>query len=153
MKILLDTNVYFALIHEAGYLEQYQRLLMRIAPTTYLSSVVRFELLQGARGDVGRAKVNRATRQLERAGRVVVPTHDEWVHAGHVQGKLWDRFPALRSKKLQNDILIACTTRRLGALLVTENLADFSLIGRLLPHHIASIDQLARTLTRGGGRP
>ncbi len=143
MKILLDTNVYFALIHDAGYLEQYQWLLMRIAPTTYLSSVVRFELLQGARGDAGRSKVSRATRQLERAGRVVVPIHEDWVRAGHVQGTLWDRFPALRSKKLQNDVLIACTARRIGALLVTENVADFSIIGRLLPHHIASIDRLA----------
>ena len=71
MKFLLDTNIYFAAIHEPGYLDRHRPILLRIGPLTYLSSVVRFELLQGAKGAAGRERVSRATRHLERVGRVV----------------------------------------------------------------------------------
>ncbi len=153
MKILLDTNIYVAVIHEPGYLERYQRVLVRTGPSMYLSSVVRFELLQGARGEIGRAKVNRATRHLERTGRVVTPSHEDWVRAGTVQGRLWDDHPALRTKSFQDDILVAGTARRIGALLITENTADFDLIRPFVPHHAASMDEVAFHLDPSRGRP
>jgi predicted nucleic acid-binding protein len=146
VKILLDTNIYFAVIYEPGYLERHQRVLVRTGPSMYLSSVVRFELLQGARGETGRAKVNRATRHLERTGRVVTPSHEDWIRAGTVQGRLWDDHPDLRTKNLENDILVAGTARRIGALLITENTADFDLIRSLIPHHAASMDEVASSL-------
>lgn len=146
MKVLLDTNVYFAAIHERQYLERYRSVLLRLAPSTFLSSVVRYELLQGARGEIGRGRITRATRALERTGRVVAPTHDDWVRAGMAQSRLWDDHPKLRTKHLQNDILIACAARRIGALIVTENLRDFALIRPLIPHQTLSIEDIAAGL-------
>ena len=143
MKVLLDTNVYFGILHDAVFRDRHRDRLRRLAPRTWLSSVVRLELLQGARGELGRAAVNRATRTLERVRRVVAPTHEDWVLAGKTQGRLWDESPALRTKRWQNDILIACSARRIGAIVVTFNLADFEAIAKVLPHVAMSLDDVA----------
>ena len=50
MNFLLDTNIYFAAIHDAGFLARHRDDLLRI---------VRAERLQGANGDLGRAGVSR----------------------------------------------------------------------------------------------
>jgi predicted nucleic acid-binding protein len=146
MNFLLDANIYFAAIHDATFLARHRDDFLRIGPRTFLSSVVRAELVQGAKGDLGRARVSRATRQLERAGRVVAPTHDDWVHAGTVQGRIWDDDASLRTKRLLHDILIVCAARRIGALLITENTRDFGLIQRYLPHHALTMSELTQAL-------
>ena len=71
MNFLLDANIYFAAIHDPRFLARHRDYLLRLGPRTFLSSVVRAELLQGAKGELGRARVNRATRHLERADCVV----------------------------------------------------------------------------------
>ncbi|MFO0759473.1 MAG: type II toxin-antitoxin system VapC family toxin [Byssovorax sp.] len=147
MKFLFDANVYFALLHDPRAFTRHRNDLARIGPRLFLSSVVRAELLQGAKGELGRARVNRATRSLEQAGRVVSPTHDDWVTAGTVQGKIWDDAPALRSKRLLHDILIVCAARRIGAVVVAENTADFSLICEYLVHRAVTMDEIAGALS------
>lgn len=146
MKFLLDTNIYFAAIQEPGYLDRHRPIFLRIGPLTYLSSVVRFELLQGAKGAAGRERVSRATRHLERVGRVVSPAHADWVTAGTVQGRIWDRDRSLRDKRVQNDILIVCGARRIGAIIITDNAGDFQLIAAYLPHTSLSMESLARAI-------
>lgn len=148
MNFLLDANIYFAAIHDPGFLARHRDDLLRIGPRTFLSSVVRAELLQGAKGELGRARVNRATQYLERVGRVVPPTHEDWVTAGTVQGRIWDEDASLRSKRLLHDILIVCAARRIGAILITENAKDFDLIRRYLHHHALSISALSQALSR-----
>jgi predicted nucleic acid-binding protein len=143
VKYLLDTNIYFAILFEPDFLDRYRDTLLRIGPRTYLSSVVKLELLQGAKGDRARANVSRATLQLERAGRAVAPLHADWVRAGSIQGRIWDRAPSLRTKRLQNDILIACTARRIGATIVTDNQRDFHVIQAVLTHRAVSMAALA----------
>ena len=143
MKYLFDTNVYVALLTERGLIEQVTPLLRRLLPATYLSSVVHFELLRGAHGEMGRARVSRATRSLERTGRVIAPTREDWVVSGTVQSRIWDEHPSQRMKDLQNDLLIVSGARRIGALVVTENVRDFELIRRYLPHAARSFDELA----------
>jgi predicted nucleic acid-binding protein len=142
LKFIFDSNVYFAILHDPEFLDRHRAALARAAPRTVLSSVVRAELLQGARGDLGRARVTRATRTLERAGRVVAPTHEDWVIAGIIQGRIWDDHPALRSKRLLHDILIVCGLRRVGAALITTNVRDFTRIARYLPHVRMAIEDL-----------
>jgi predicted nucleic acid-binding protein len=149
VKILLDTNVYFAAIHDARFVERHRETLLAIGPRLFLSSVVRAELLQGAKGDLGRARVTRATRQIERAGRVVAPSHEEWVRAGTVQGRIWDKHASLRNKKMLHDILIVCTARRVGAVIVTDNTADFNTVRAYLPHRAVAMDELPALLGKG----
>lgn len=146
MRWLLDTNIYFHILHDPAYLARYRAALLRVAPQTFLSSVVRFELVQGARGDLARARVGKAVEPLERAGRVIAPTHADWTQAGIIQGRICDDHPSLRTKTLQNDLLIAYTARRIGAIVITENTADFDLIRRYVPHPALSMQELARRL-------
>lgn len=146
MKYLLDTNVYFDILHNPAYLARYRAALLRVTPQTFLSSVVRLEMVQGARGDIARARVGQALVPLERVGRVVAPTHADWAQAGVTQGRIWDEHSALRTKDLQNDILIACTARRIGAVVVTSNTKDFDLIRPYVPHRTVTLPQLADQL-------
>jgi predicted nucleic acid-binding protein len=147
MKVILDTNVYFGLLYDSGYLDRHRETLRRLGPRLHLSSVVRSELLAGSRGEEGRKAIARAFRGLERAGRTVAPTHEDWMTAGRVQSEIWDDHPRLRSKVLQNDILIVSSARRVGALIVTENLADFAILRAALPHTALSMARFTAELS------
>jgi predicted nucleic acid-binding protein len=148
VKFLFDTNVYFALLHQRSVLEHHASFVAAVGPRLYLSSIVSYELLQGARGELGRARIRRATRQLERIGRVIAPSHSDWVRAGRVQSRIWDERPDLLKKSLQNDVLIACSAAREGAVVVTSNTEDFALIRRYVVHHAIRLDELGDSLDK-----
>jgi predicted nucleic acid-binding protein len=143
MRFVLDTSLYIRILLDARFAETVAPALRRMAPRLYLSSVVRAELTQGARGDRGRALVDRLARALERVGRVVTPSHDEWVEAAAVQSRIWDSSPTLRSKRLLHDILLATSARRIGARIVTDDERDFAVIARWVPTERMSSDDLA----------
>jgi predicted nucleic acid-binding protein len=143
VKFVFDTNVYFGLVFDAELARVSRPIVERIAPRTYLSSVVLAELLQGARGDLARHRLRRALGSLERGGRVVAPSHDDWVAAARAQGRIWDRAPHLRKKTLLHDALIASSARRIGATVVTENVADFALIRAHVDHRAVTLAELA----------
>ena len=133
MVFLLDTSAYVRILRDRPYAERAEAALRRIAPLLHLSSVVRAELTQGARGTEGRALVAKLSRRLEQAGRVVVPVHQDWLRAATVQSQVWDAMPGLRQRHLLHDLLIACGARRVGAILVTDNERDYRIIDRWLP--------------------
>lgn len=143
MRIVLDTNVYVTLLQDRSELTRRRILLGRILPQTWLSSVVLHELLAGARGDLGRASVRRAMASLERVGRVFAPDPQDWALAGVVRGKIWEQRRDLRTKTLTNDLLLACSARRIGAFVVTDNRRDFSVIQAHVPVRFGSLDDVA----------
>ena len=142
MKFLLDTSVYLTILENRDFAVAAEPSLRRIGPRLVLSSVVRAELTQGARGDLGRSLVTRLTKTLERTGRVVAPLHEDWIEAASIQSKLWDSLPTLRSKRLLNDLLIAQSARRVGACVITDNEGDFELIRRWIPLEILRSTEL-----------
>jgi hypothetical protein len=48
--------------------------------------------------------------------------------------------PSLRTRSLQNDLLIVCAARRIGAPIITENVTDPDTIRRYLPHHALTME-------------
>jgi predicted nucleic acid-binding protein len=68
------------------------------------------------------------------------------VTAGTVQGRVWDRDRSLRDKRVQNDILIVCGARRIGAIIITDNVGDFQLIAAYLAHTSLSMESLTRAI-------
>ncbi len=144
MTFVLDTSVYLRLLLDGGFARKAEPALRRIAPRLFLSSVVRAELTQGARGPKGRALVDRLAGQLERVGRVVTPTHDDWVQGATVQSRLWDVSPSLRTKRLLHDVLLAIGAQRIGAHIVTDNEQDFVIIGRWVKTRRLSSEDLLR---------
>jgi predicted nucleic acid-binding protein len=70
MPFLFDASAYMRVLLDAGFARAAEPALRRLAPTMYLSSVVRAELTQGARGSAGRA-IDVLARKLEQVGRTV----------------------------------------------------------------------------------
>jgi predicted nucleic acid-binding protein len=143
VKVVLDTNVYVTLLQDRGELTRRRDLLARILTQTGWSGVVFHELLAGARGDLGRASVRRALASLERVGRVFAPDAKDWTLAGLIRGQIWEQRRDLRSKALANDILLACSSARIGAFVVTNNSRDFSLIRGYLAFRFGTLEELA----------
>lgn len=133
MRFLLDASVYLLVLLDRELSVAIEPTLRWLAPRVRLSSVMRAELTQGARGDQGRALVEVLTRSPERAARVASPSHADWVRAGTIRSKTRDAHPGLRGKRLLNERLIACGARSAGAVLVTDNRRDFAVIDRWLP--------------------
>lgn len=143
MPVLLDTNVYlFALKSREGaafFERRFQPLVFR----TYLSSVVVEELYAGALGPGAVRLVDRHVGALERVGRVVTPSFQDWKDAGRLVARVTHREPGRKSKVQQmvNDILLALSARRIGADLFTFNRDDFDLIRRYLVFSLEVLTQ------------
>lgn len=135
MPILLDTNVYlFAMKSDegAGFFERH---FLPLVFRTYLSSVVVEELYAGALDKGGVRLVERHVGALERAGRVVTPTFQDWKDAGKLVAQITRKEPGRKPKiqQMLNDILLAFGARRIGADLLTFNRNDFEFIRRHKP--------------------
>ncbi|MBI3303944.1 MAG: type II toxin-antitoxin system VapC family toxin [Deltaproteobacteria bacterium] len=130
---ILDTNVYIGHWERGLYEETLEAV--RRAYIVRHSAVVLSELRRGAR-----------TREAERLVATLFrlapvrwePTAADWWEAGRLVRKIGDAEGWDRNKRrdFQNDTLIALTTRRHGAIVVTANLSDFDLLVRELRIHI-----------------
>jgi predicted nucleic acid-binding protein len=99
---------------------------------THLSSVVVEELYAGALDGQAVKLVESYVGALERAGRVIAPSFEDWKEAGKLIARIAAREAGRKSKVQQmlNDILLALCARRIGADLFTYNREDFRLIHR-----------------------
>ena len=143
MKYLFDTNVYlFAINSAAGeefFTQHFQPLIFR----THLASVVIEELYAGALDAQAVRLIERYVRALERSGRVVAPTFQDWKEAGNLVAQITRKEPG-RKRKIQqmlNDILLALSARRIGADLFTFNRGDFELIRRYKPFSLKGLGE------------
>lgn len=132
MKYLLDTHVYLGACRSEVTRTQFRKTFFPLLPATFLSAVVAYELLVNARNARTQTLVREFTRPMERTGRVVSPTFEDWVQASQIVTAIEEKDRGWRSKlpSLLNDILIALCARRIGATLLTYNRDDFRLIRR-----------------------
>jgi len=132
LPILLDTNIYlFAMRSDDGAV-LFERRFLPLVFQTYLASIVVEELYAGALDVGGERLVERYVGALERAGRVIAPTFQDWKEAGKLIARVSRHEPGRKSQIQQtlNDILLALCARRIGADLFTFNREDFRLIRR-----------------------
>lgn len=132
MRYVLDTNVYLSATASAERIERFGRTFYPLLSATSLSAVVAYELSVSAKGRDSEELVRGWVAPMQRAGRVVSPTFDDWVEAAEIVRAISEGAAAWRSKlaALLNDVLIASCARRVGATLFTYNGADFRLIHR-----------------------
>ena len=135
MPILLDTNVYLFAIKSKQGAGFFERRFLPLVFQTYLSSIVVEELYAGALDPNGVRLVERHVGALEKAGRIVTPTFQDWKEAGKLVAQMTRKEPGRKPKiqQMLNDILLALTARRIGADLFTFNRDDFELIRRHKP--------------------
>lgn len=139
MALVFDTSVFIAFkpsidIHSSGYL---------------LSAVVIQELMTGARDSSELKYWEAIARVFWKQERLLVPVAEDWLIAGRVLNSLLRGLKSQRSGKtpklhpnekhrIVRDVLIARTTKQVGALLVTDNLQDFQKIRRFCNVRIKS---------------
>lgn len=132
MKYLFDTNIYIEAFRSEKKKEDFRRLCFPILPLTFFSAVVAYELNVNAIDDRTREALAEFIQPLERAGRLIAPAFDDWIEASRLVTQIESKDRVWRSKlpALLNDILIALSARRVGAMLITHNEDDFHLIRR-----------------------
>ena len=142
---MLDTNVYLFAIRSEQGAAFFARRFLPLVFQTYLSGIVVEELYAGALGLNGVRLVERHVGALERAGRIVAPTFQDWKEAGKLVAQITRKEPGRKSKiqQMLNDILLALSARRIGADLFTFNRQDFELVQRYRPFSLKAMGKPA----------
>ena len=133
MKVLLDSDVLIEHFRHGRDDDALARLLSR--SLLYMSSVVAMELSAGCRSDKDVRVLDGFLRPFERTGRTVHPDYSSWRRAGTSLVRLRQDFHlnAQKRRALANDLLIGWCAVQIGAVVVTNNLADFRLIQKVTP--------------------
>lgn len=128
-RVVIDTNVFI------------RHGLARLADRGPLSAVVLQEITAGAADSGAVRDLGLLGQQLERRGRLLIPTGDDWYYAGKVLNALYRGLRSRHSRervvipkdeqqRLVRDVLIARSAKRVNAAVVTYNRSDFEKIGR-----------------------
>ena len=123
-KVILDTSIYIPFIN-AGI--SHPALELEYKPSFYMSAVVIEELYAGAFDSVSVRLLDRMYETFGNLGRVVVPEASDWQKTGKVVAKLGRKYGFEDNflLKITNDVLIAFSARRVGAVIVTSNVKEF----------------------------
>jgi hypothetical protein len=130
-KVLFDSSVLIDWLNTS----KYQELLFARGLVKYVSAVVLLELEAGAFSRKDQRLVERLARGFGRAGRIVVPTASDWQEGGKLLRELQQNkgYDLRKISSLAHDVLIALSARRIGAMVITQNAADFEAIRQLRP--------------------
>jgi hypothetical protein len=126
-KVIYDTSIFIAYkpaVLPAGFA---------------MSAVVIQELAAGAADKTDLQYLDALRRAHEKAGTLLTPNSEDWWLAGKVLNSLLRRLkseargatprvPKIDQWRIVRDVLIARTAKRVGAVVVTENVKDFQRI-------------------------
>lgn len=134
MAYVLDTNVFIDVEQSDAFAEAASHFLATHA--VRVSSVVVAELIVGARTTSTRKRVLENLRAQAAVLGEVTPTSEDWQMAATAWVKLSPASTERRS--VWNDLLLAASCARSGAILVTSNRDDLKRIARHIPvRHVA----------------
>ena len=133
---LLDSNVYIEALRDPGFGDVLAAWEQRVVPRLWLSSVVVLEILLGARDAKTAAAYERLLlAPFRRRRRLLEIDLEIWRQAAIVLRKLAAvrRYAGkLAQRRFLCDVLIAVSSRRVGATLITANVEDFALISEVM---------------------
>ena len=123
---ILDTSVYIDNLRSGRFKQE----ILDLKYIVRCSAVVLAELSRGARS----GEMKRFVDDLEKNLRVIAPNEREWAESGRIVRRLAaaKRYDSHKTREIHFDVLIALTARRIGALLITCNAADFEAVHELL---------------------
>jgi predicted nucleic acid-binding protein len=135
-KAICDTSVYIPFINQGiahpAFSAQPER------PILYMSAVVVSELYAGAHDRETIKLLDKLYHTFQNVGRIIVPDDGDWRQTGGIISKLREKygFEVKFLSRIQNDILIACSARKIGAFVVTHNGKDFNGIAEFMEFRI-----------------
>src|SRR5439155_1208975 len=104
VKYLLDTNVYLEAVRSADTQARFRKTFFPLLPATFLSAVVAYELSVNAQDRRTPSLLREFIHPMERTGRVVTPTFDDWLKASAVMSAVGERDRAWRSTRSRRQI-------------------------------------------------
>jgi predicted nucleic acid-binding protein len=134
-KALCDTSIYIPFINKGM---PHPVFAGSASPVLYMSMVVLAELYAGSHDANSIKLVDRLHNTFLSVRRLCVPNNEDWRKTGIIMAKLGQKygFEAKYISRIQNDILIACSARRIGAFVVTSNKKDFLRIKEFMDFRI-----------------
>ena len=129
-KVEIDTSCYIPYLNHPSPQDPHPLTRLIFENTEHLSAVVLAELRAGAYRPVDAKRLEALRRLFQARSRLLAPTFTDWDLAGEVLARLRRKF-YLEGKglsRLFSDVLIALSARRIGAVVVTSNRADFERI-------------------------
>jgi predicted nucleic acid-binding protein len=122
--VLLDSSIYVAALRGKDALLRLERIAA--GTVLWLSAVVLEELYAGA-GTRDREYVEELEQRFGQAGKILVPSLDDWSHAGKLLQRLALKYDyeKIGRGRLTNDALIAMSAARMGIQVITTNEQDF----------------------------
>ncbi len=124
---IADTNIYVTAVNDPAFRSQFEAFLRDHGPLA-VSAVAVAEVLIGI-PDVRRHAP--AVRALAAGTTIIAPEREDWIAAGSALARLGGEA-VTKGRSFWNDALLAAQCARLGATLVTHNMADFRRLGRHL---------------------
>ena len=136
VKVVIDTSVYIPFINN-GISHPLLELGQGV-PLFYMSAVVIEELYAGASDDASIKLLDNLYKTFDSAGRLIVPDASDWQKTGRIVAKLGSKygFEEIFLARITNDILIALSARKIGAVVVTHNTKDFQKIKEFIDFQI-----------------
>lgn len=133
-RLVIDTNVYIDWLN-AG---RHESVIFQRDAVKYLSVVVLMELRAGACSSRDRRLIGQLEEAFEKAGRVLLPSRNVFAEAGDVLRRLQTdrRYSLSAGHSIVNDVLIALSARSIGAIVITQNEADFNTIRAVRPFEL-----------------
>lgn len=125
VKVILDSSIYIPFINK-GLSHPIIELEYGM-PLLYMSAVVIEELYAGAFDNNSIKLLDKLYGTFDNLGRLIVPDASDWQRTGKVVAKLSQKYRLGKMflSKITNDVLIALSARRIGAVVVTYNKKDF----------------------------
>lgn len=121
--LLLDTTVFVAALRDPERHIALRRLIVR--PHCYVTVVTATELHAGVHSRRQQAAIMQLLAAFVRFDRFLVPTREEWVAVGRLIAHARWRFGDMEPRDHYPDALIAYMAARIGATIITANVADF----------------------------
>ncbi len=118
-----DTTVLIAVIRDARARSEFLKEVR--SGDVWLSTVVAAELYAGTHSREDSQALDRLVAAMERLGRLLVPTADEWVRAGRLLARRTRLSGAVQPRGHLADVLIVVSAARLKGTVVTANVRHF----------------------------
>ncbi|MDA8327097.1 MAG: type II toxin-antitoxin system VapC family toxin [Nitrospiraceae bacterium] len=136
LKAVCDTSVYIPFINQGIAHPVFSE--KSFSPVLYMSAVVLSELYAGAHDQMSIKLLDKLYRTFQDVGRLIVPANSDWRQTGSIIVRLRKKYgyEAGYLSRLQNDMLIACSARGIGAFVFTRNERDFQRIREFMDFHI-----------------
>ena len=123
---ILDTSVYIDNLRSGRFKDE----ILALPYVIRCSAVVLAELSRGAQS----REMKKFVEDLANNLLVIVPNEREWAVSGPMVNRIATakRFDIHKTREIHFDVLIALAARRIGAVVISSNRADFTAIGEMM---------------------